>query len=45
MEAAAGVALAGALADSARPEGPIAIVLCGRNLGPEVARLAFGETA
>ncbi len=44
VEGAAAVALAGAMADSARPDGPIVVVLCGRNLGPEVARQAFGPT-
>ena len=37
VEGAAGVALAGAMADRARPEGPVVVVLCGRNLGPAVA--------
>ena len=45
VEAAAAVALAGAMSDAARPDGPIVVVLCGRNLGPEVARRAFGDAA
>lgn len=37
VEGAAGVALAAALSDPASPPGPAVVVLCGRNVDPEVA--------
>lgn len=42
VEGAAGVALAAALADRARPRGPVVVVLCGRNLGAELAARVLG---
>ena len=36
VEGAAGVALAAALADPAPRRGPVVVVLCGRNVGPDV---------
>ncbi len=42
VEGAAGVALAAALADRAPRRGPIVVVLCGRNVGADVAARVLG---
>ncbi len=43
VEGAAGVALAAALADPAPRRGPLVVVLCGRNVDPEVAARALAS--